>query len=244
MEHQDTLNATPWHFCWDERVFPPGTDSFLLSAFPRLSSGARICDLGAGAGLLGLLLLRREPTLHITGIELDGGAVALAQQNIVQNHLEAQLEILQGDLRKPEELPRSCGFDLIVCNPPYFPTGAGAAAAGAARQNARAEETCTVDDLCAAGVRLLRWGGKICLVHRPERLCDLMTALRKYGLEPKRLRLVQKNEHAAPSLLLLEGCRGGKPGLSMEAPLLLEQPDGTPSPELDAIYYREKEITP
>lgn len=239
MERQDRLSGNGWVFRYDDR-FPPGTDSFLLSAFPRLRAGERVCDLGAGAGLLGLLLLRRQPSLRVTGVELDDAACALLRYNALQNGLEEHLCCLPGDLRQQALLPAGV-FDLAVCNPPYFPVGSGASAPAPVRQAAREEITCTLSDVCAAAGWGLRWGGRLCLVHRPERLTDALCALRQAGLEPKRLRFVHKIAGAAPSLLLVEGRRGGRPGLTIEPPLVLQGPDGTPTAEVDAIYCRRAE---
>ena len=107
--------------------------------------------------------------------------------------------------------------------------------------NARMEHACTLDELCAAAGRLVRTGGRFALVHRPERLADLLEALRSHGLEPKRLRLVQNTAQAAPKLLLLEAKKGGRPGLAVLPPLLLRDPDGGESAELSRIYFRDKE---
>lgn len=235
MERTDRLSGTGW--CFHYNAFPPGTDSFLLSAFPRLCAGGRVCDLGCGAGLLSLLLLRREPSLRITGVELDEEAFRLAERNVRENGLTDRLRILRGDLRNTGELPSAGAFDLVICNPPYFAAGSGAPADGIRRQTARFEQTCTLDEVCAAAARLTRWGGSFCLVYRPERLCDLLCSLREHGLEPKRLRFVQQRPDAVPTLVLAEGRRGGRPGLCVEAPLILQKPDGSPSPEADAVYH-------
>lgn len=110
-------------------------------------------------------------------------------------------------------------------------------------RTARTEATCTLTELCSAAARILRWDGRFCLVHKPERLTDLLCAMREAALEPKRLRFVCSKPGAAPSLVLAEGCRGGRPGLTVEPPLLLRQADGSPTAELDAIYFRTQEDT-
>ena len=131
-------------------------------------------------------------------------------------------------------------FDLAVCNPPYFPPSSGPPPKGEARRTARTEESCTLEEVCRAAARLLRWGGSFCLVHKPERLADLVCALRESGLEPKRLRFVCVRPERAPSLILMEARRGGRPGLRAEPPLALENADGSPTAELNRIYFREE----
>lgn len=241
MERSDRLSPEGYRFFYDDTLFAPGTDTFVLSAFPKLKASLRVCDLGAGTGLLGLLLLQRQPRLTVTGVELQESSLHLAEKTAAANALEQRLTFLHADLRRPEGLLPAGGFDLVVCNPPYFPAAGGVMASGQARRTARSEIACTLTDVCRTASYLLRWDGSFCLVHRPERLADLCCALRQHGLEAKRLRMVCKSGGAAPSLLLMEGRRGGRPGLSVEPPLLLQNPDGTPSREADAIYFRDKE---
>jgi len=126
----------------------------------------------------------------------------------------------------------------VVCNPPYYPADSGYVTQDAALRIARSEISCTLEDICQAASYLLRWGGSFCLVHKPERLTDLLCTMRQTAMEPKRLRFVCKTGADAPSLILVEGRRGGKPGLQIEPPLLLQNVDGSPSAELDSIYFR------
>lgn len=241
MEHWEELFPGGHRFVYDDTLFRPGTDSFLLSSLPRLKPGLRVCDLGCGTGLLCLLLLQRQPALTVTGIDILPQAVALARKAVRENNLTDRLQIVEGDLRQPL-LPAGY-FDLAVCNPPYYPPGSGLVSADHARRTARSESDCSLPELCRAAARLLRWGASFCLVHKPERLTDLCCTLREAGLEPKRLRLVSEKAAGAPSLVLLEARRGGRPGLAIEAPLILRTSEGLPTPELDAIYFRKQEDT-
>ena len=241
MEHWEELARGGIRFLWDDALFPPGTDSFLLSSLPRLRPGLRVCDLCCGTGLVGFLLLQRQGGLQLTGLDREARAIALARRCVEENSLAGQacFEVL--DLRDLRGRLPAGSFDLVTANPPYFPAGRGRSPADPARRDARTEDTLPLEALCQAAAYLLRWGGSFCLVHRPERLADLLTALRTQGLEPKRLRCVEARPGAAPSLLLLEARRGGRPGLTWEAPLRLTGADGSPTAERNAIYFRSTE---
>ena len=242
MEHWEALKPGGLQFVWEDTLFRPSTDSFLLSSMPRLSAGLSVCDLGCGTGLLGLLLLQRQSTLHVTGIDIQPAAISLAKQAAMQNGLADSLTFQCMDLRQIRQFFPSGGFDLVICNPPYYSPGSGKVSQDAARCTARSETEATLSDICAAASYLLRWGGKFCLVHKPERLADVVCTLRESGLELKRLQWIQNREGYSPSLFIAEGCRGGKSGLIVEPPLILQTSSGAPSPELDAIYFRDQEV--
>ena len=236
--HWEALRPGGLRFVYGNGQHPPGLDSFLLASLPGLRPGLRVCALGCGTGLLGLLLLQRQPDLRVTGLASQPEAVRLGRLAAAENQLEDRLVFRLEDLRETS-LPAG-RFDLAICNPPYFPPSAGPPPKGEARRTARTEAACALEDVCRTAGRLLRWGGALCLVHKPERLTDLLCALRENGLEPKRLRLVSPRWDRAPSLLLAEARRGGRPGLRVEPPLILENPDGSPSAELSRIYFREE----
>ena len=241
MERWETLRPGGYRFVWEDALFRPGTDSFLLASMPRLKRGLRVCDLGSGTGLLGLLLLQREalerePTLTVTGLEQLPAAVELAERCAEVNGLSGRLISYCMDLRDAPQRFAAGSFDLVISNPPYY---GGVPSPRDARRLARHESACSLSELVKAAAYLLRWGGAFCLSYKPERLTDALCILREMRCEPKRLRFVQETADAAPSLALLEGRRGGNPGLSVERPLILRGPDGAPTPELDAIYFRD-----
>lgn len=194
-------------------VFPLGGDSLALGEFAQVRHGERVCDLGCGSGVLALLLLSREPSLTVTGLELDERSAALAEENYRTNLLPGQ--VVRGDLRNVRELFPAGSFDLVVSNPPYFSVGSGGSGGPA-----RMEENCTLEDLCAAVGWLVKNGGRFALVYRPERLVDLLCALRSHGLEPKRLRFVQARTDSPPSAVLVEAHKQGRPGLTVLPPEL------------------------
>ena len=244
MEHWESLCPGGLRFVYDDVHFRPGTDSFALSSLPCLKPGWRVCDLGCGTGLLSLLLLQRQPQLQVTGVELQPQAAELCRRAAAENQLGDRLCTITGDLRKIRSLLPAGSFDLVVCNPPYYPPGSGKVSAAAPLRDARSEHGCTLEEVCAAAAYLLRWGGSFCLVHKPERMADVLCALRASSLEAKRLRMVSCRAGLAPSLVLAEGRRGGRPGLQIDPPLILETPEGVPTQEVDAIYFRKQEDTP
>ena len=154
MEHLDRLFPGGYQFLYEDTLFRPGTDSFLLSAFPALKPGLRVCDLGCGTGLLGLLMLQRQPQLTVSGIELLPAAAALARRTAALNDLTDRFQIYCGDLRTPREFLPPGSQDLVICNPPYYPAGSGRLPSDPALRSARSEQSCTLEDVCrsAGGV--------------------------------------------------------------------------------------------
>ena len=202
-----TEQLGPYTLSWPDGVFPLGGDSLALGEFATVKPRQRVCDLGTGNGALLLLLARQTEGLSLTGVELDPLSVHTARHNLEQNGLAG--EIIEDDLRRAA-LPAG-SFDLVLSNPPYFPVNAGTSGGCA-----RSEETCTLEELCAAAARLVKNGGRFALCHRPERLTDVLCTLRVHSLEPKRLKLISHSPAHPPNLILVEAMRQGKPGLSIE----------------------------
>ena len=220
-----------------------GTDAFLLEHFAAVRGIDTVCDLCAGCGIIGLLMLRRErPPQSVTAVEIAPDAVELMRQTAEISSL-THFAPLQGDLREIRTLLPAHSFRLVTCNPPYFPAGSGYLCPEDSRRRARheQEESCTIGEVCDAAAWLLQYGGRFCLCQRPERLTDVLLAMRQAGLEPKRLRFVHHTAAASPSLFLLEARLGGRPGLTAEPPLLLRGPDGGETEDVRRAYFRDKE---
>ena len=222
-----------------EQSFKLSTDSVLLAAFANGAKARRALDLGSGAGVLCVLLGWNNPNMEITGVELQAAFAALSRENMAENGLN-NVSILNADLREHRSLFSAESFDLVVSNPPYFSENSGYSAPTDHRAAAREEKNCTLADICAATRFALRWGGTMAIVHRPERLSELFCAMSAAGIEPKRLRMVCHRAERAPSLVLVEGKRGGKPGLIIEPPLVLADESGADTDEIQKIYRRGK----
>ncbi len=193
-----------------------GADALLLADFSAPRNGERVCDLGTGCGAIALRLCTNFAPAAVHGVDIDPAAVTLAQQGADAFVGTPTPTFAVGDWHAPATLGEVGAYDLVVCNPPYFPPASGGVSADEARRRARHEQEGTLAAVCAAAARLLRYGGRFCLCHRPERMVAVMAALTAAGLEPKRLCPVRHREGQAPWLLLIEARRGGKAGLVWE----------------------------
>ena len=213
-------------------AFPLSTDSILLAHFAHLPKNASVLDLGSGCGTLGLLLCSKDPNCHITGVELEEKAHQEARNNIQRNGLDSRMESICADLRSVSERFSPGSFSCCVSNPPYFSEGA----VSRSLANARQEISCTPEDLFRCGSRLLKFGGDFFLVHKPERLAQLISTAAGYKLEAKRLCLVRHREGAPVNIILLQLRKGAKPGLTWEE-IILHHADGSPTPIYKEIYH-------
>lgn len=195
-----------------------GADALRLADFvPQGIS--RICEFGTGCGVIAVILAARDAAATVTALDLQPEATALAARAVTHNKLDGRITVLTADWR---ETPlEAASFDAVVCNPPYFSATLDKQSPDPSRRLARHEDSPqALAELCRAAARVLRHGGRFFLCHRPERLADLVTALRDAKLEPKRLQLVQHNATTSPYLLLCEARKGGKPGMTVEPTLM------------------------
>ena len=218
MPELEDLGVFGLRFIQPEGVEKFGTDSILLSDFAarRLRASTRVVDLCAGSGIIALLLAARRPE-YTAAVELQPAAAEAARRNAALNSLS--IDVICADINT-SPLPAGA-FDLVTCNPPYFPENSRKSPDELRRQ-ARFDDTCTFGDVARAAARLLKTGGIFTAVYRPERLVDALSAMREASLEPKALRFVAHNEKKAPFAVLLEGKKGAHPGLIIE-PLLTMQ---------------------
>ena len=212
--------------------FPLSTDSMVLSHFVKLPPHAAVLDLGSGCGTLGLLLCSRDTKCQVTGIELDPNAHTTAVENIRRNALGDRMNSICGDLRSVSERFSPGSFSVCVSNPPYFSGGA----LSRSLPNARQELCCSPEELFRAAAWALKFGGDFFLVHKPERLAQLISTAAGFQLEAKRLCLLRHRPGAPVNLILLQLRKGAKPGLQWEE-WSLHHPDGTPTAQYREIYH-------
>ena len=207
-----------------------GTDAFLLADFAAPRHKDTVIDLCSGCGIIAVLMKLRFEPKAVTAVEIEPEGTELTNITIQENGLE-NFTAVCADLR---EWRAEREVDVITCNPPYFAESAGYQSRTAA--TARHELLCSIEDVCAAAKRSLKFGGKLCICNRPERLCDIMCAMRGSGIEPKRVRFVSKNADSAPWLVLVEGRKGGKAFLTVEKTFYTTDENGDTSEELKSVY--------
>ena len=219
----------PEKFCF-------GMDAVLLSGFAQVKPGAAVLDLGTGTGIIPILIEAKTQAAKICAIEIQEESADMARRSVQLNHLEKKIDIVTGDLKEAERFFDAASFDVITCNPPYMIGQHGLTNPDAPKAIARHEILCTLEDVVRSAAKLLKTGGKFCMVHRPFRLAEIMTVMVQYRLEPKRMRLVYPYADKEPNMVLIEGCRGGRPRMTVEKPLIIFQAPNVYTDELRDTY--------
>lgn len=220
-ERIDDLQRNGYQIIQNPQKFCFGMDAVLLSGFVRVKPGASVLDLGTGTGIIPILIEAKTQAAKICAIEIQEESADMARRSVMLNHLEKKIDIVTGDLREADRFFDAASFDVITCNPPYMIGQHGLTNPDAPKAIARHEILCTLEDVVRTAARLLKTGGNFCMVHRPFRLPEIMTVMVKYRLEPKRMRLVYPYADQEPNMVLIEGCRGGRPRMTVERPLII-----------------------
>lgn len=220
-ERIDDLQRNGYQIIQNPQKFCFGMDAVLLSGFVRVKPGAAVLDLGTGTGIIPLLIEAKTQAAKICAIEIQEESADMARRSVMLNHLEKKIDIVTGDLKEADWFFDAASFDVITCNPPYMIGQHGLTNPDAPKAIARHEILCTLEDVVRTAAKLLKTGGNFCMVHRPFRLPEIMTVMVKYRLEPKRMRLVYPYADQEPNMVLIEGCRGGRPRMTVEKPLII-----------------------
>ena len=238
-ERLDTVNES-LHIIQKKNGLTFGTDAYVLAAFMRPESRASAAELGSGTGIISLLAAARRRFAHIDAYEIQPEFAELGQRNIALNGLDELITQYSSDIRDISSAKTGM-YDVVFANPPYMKSGHGKRCAHDMKNIARHEEAGDINDFCAVVARLLKYGGKFYCVYRPDRLVDLLTAMRSHKLEPKRMTFVQADTVTAPSIVLVEARSGASPSLTLTPPLLIyrDPPAVTPrvmTEQAEAVY--------
>lgn len=213
-----------------------GTDAVLLSDFAKIKARDKALDMGTGCGIIPFLWLRNEKINNVSCLDIQKNAYEQVLHSIKLNGVQSRIKAYNCDLRKTNEIFDAEQFSLVTMNPPYKPVGTGIESLGESARIARHEVCCNIEDACKAASYLLKYAGRFCMCHRPERLVDTLELMRKYKLEPKRLRFVQDKTGEQPFLFLVQGQKGAKPFLRVEPQLIIKKDNGKFTPEMLDIY--------
>lgn len=198
-----------------------GTDAYLLAAFTKRINGGVAADLGCGTGVISLLCATRDRFSKIYACELQNAYSELTQRNVVLNGLDDRITVLNIDVRSLTQKETDGQIDAVFTNPPYMKAASGRENPDDEKNIARRELNGTIYEFCSAAGRVLKSGGTFYAVHRPERLCDLICAMREAKIEPKTLVYVCPDEDSEPSLVLIEGRKDGSPSIRLTRPLYI-----------------------
>ena len=214
-----------------------GTDAVLLANFSNPKPNDIILDIGSGCGIIPFLMLRDNENLNITAAEIQKDAALLCKKTSETQNMP--LKVLNIDIKNHKNFLINNSFSLITCNPPYKTQNGGLISPCKDRSLQRHEITLNINDLAVCAQKLLKFGGRICICIRTERLFAAAKAFSLNGLEPKTLKLVFKNEQSEAKLALLECKKGAKEGIKIKPPLFLTL-NGKPTKEIDEIYNSMK----
>ncbi len=214
-----------------------GTDAFLLAYYAGVRHDSIVCDLCTGCGIVPLIFCKNAKPHLIYAVDIQDEAISLLQRTVEENHLENVIQPILHDLKDiPQSLITYETVDIVTANPPYMVSGSGSEKQSRAQAIARHELLCNVDDVCRTAGKLLKYGGLLKMCHRPERLSDVMAAMRKNKIEPKGLTFVHNSINDKPWLFLISGKKGAASGMVVEKPMILRNDDKSYTEEYSRIY--------
>lgn len=235
-ERIDELNRNGYQIIQDKNRFCFGMDAVLLSGFATVKPGETVLDLGTGTGIIPILLEAKTDGAHFTGLEIQPDSAGMARRSVALNGLEQKVDIVTGDIKDASKLFGASSFDVITTNPPYMIGQHGLQNPDEAKAIARHEVLCTLEDIMRESSKLLKPKGRFYMVHRPFRLSEIFCCMTKYGIEPKRMKLVHPFIDKEPNMVLIEGLHGGNPRMTVEKPLIVYKEQGKYTDEIYDIY--------
>ncbi len=239
MERIDDLQFENLKIIQNTEWFRFGIDSVLLTEFARdIKDGKKIVDLGTGTGIISILLSKKVNPSKIIGVEVQEDVYKMAKKSIALNNLEDVLEIINSDI-KDLKLEKNF-YDVVVTNPPYKKLGTGINADNEKQQISRFETTASLDDWIKTASGLINSKGSFYMVYRTDRLVEVFETLRKYKLEPKRVRFVYSNINSESKLVMIKAVKNANPYVKIEKPLVIYNLDGSYTDEILNIYKKGK----
>lgn len=238
-ETLDDLQLKGLHVIQKKEGFRFGVDAVLLANFAEVKKGARVIDLCSGTGIIPFIIAGKTAASKITGVEIQEEMVEMAKRSVKFNGLEDRVDFINGDLTNLELLKSIPKADVVTVNPPYKLSNSGLINPNDKLAIARHEICCTLEDVIIACRTLLKDNKRMYMIHRPDRLADIITLMRKHKIEPKRIQMIHPNTKKAPNIVLIEGQRDGGAFLKWESPIYVYNDNGGYSKQIEEIYGRE-----
>jgi tRNA1Val (adenine37-N6)-methyltransferase len=222
--------------CQEQDGYRYSIDAVILAHYAAGGTGTRVLDLGTGCGIIPMIIAFRDAHVRIFGVEVQASLAKLAMKNIEANRMADRVSILNEDMKSLRPEMTGGPVDLVVANPPFYRADSGRVNPNPQRAVARHELKATLSDVVAAASRMLQKGGHFLAIYTAERLCDMIAELRTAGIEPKRLRMIQSADHQAAGLMLVEGMKGGSPGVKIPPPLIIYDSKGQYTEEVSRMF--------
>ncbi|MGO5065748.1 tRNA1(Val) (adenine(37)-N6)-methyltransferase [Clostridium sporogenes] len=238
-ETLDDLQIKGIHVIQKKHAFRFGIDAVLLANFPTVKNGAKIVDLCSGTGIIPFILAGKTNASNITGIEIQKEISDMAKRSVEYNRLQEKVKFIEGDLKDIKLLKDIEKVDIVTVNPPYKTQGTGIVNINDKNAISRHEICCTLDDVVKAAKILLKDKGKLYMIHRPDRIADIMNVMRKYFIEPKLIRTIHPSADKAPSMILIEGQKNGGKFLKWDKPLYIYNENNKYTDGIKKIYGME-----
>ena len=236
-ERLDDLHRNGYMLIQNPEKFCFGLDAVLLSGFAKAGPDDIVMDLCSGNGVVPILMEGKTECSQFVGVEIQPDNVDMANRSIKHNKQNDKIFMECCDLKEIDKIYNLHMFDVVTCNPPYIKAGSGAVNETDGKAVARHEILCTLDDVFTAAAKMLKYGGRLYMVHRANRLSDIFELSRKHSLEPKQMRFVHAMIDKPPSMVLIEFAKNGKPHLEVLAPMIIYAVKGVYTKEVNDIFY-------
>ena len=220
----------------NKKWFCFGMDAVLLTNYCDIKNNSTVVDLGTGTGIIPILLSGKRNYSKVYGLEIQPEVAEMAERSVKLNDLQEKIEILNIDLKNALDYLKANSFDAVISNPPYKLYNSGIINPEDKKAISRHEIKSTLEDVISTASQLLKQYGRFYMVHRPDRLADIMCLLRKYRLEPKQIRFVHPKAAAKPNMILIRASKNGNPELKFDPPLYIYDDDGNYTKDVYEIY--------
>ena len=239
-ERIDDLERNGYRLIQNPEVFCFGIDAILLAHFTKVSNAKqKILDIGTGTGIIPIVMHAIYQKGHFTGIDIQEEMIDMATRSVLLNNIQEDVTMKVMDIKDYKKNYEAGSFDIITCNPPYMKGHAGLKNDHPSKMIARHEIACTLEDIIEGASYMLKYGGKLCMIHRPHRLVDIFIAMRDNKIEPKSMRMVYPKPGKAPTMVLVEGIKHANPELRVLPPLFVYNENGTYTDDINLIYGKK-----